>query len=185
MIFKQLAEAELETHIGKFLSWYKLGLLSGLFNFSLKYCTLAKVTEHLALQLLRTHEWLTIISKLLHHQKGRRYICYAYVNSSPLLVRGCVTNRKNVCPNSNAYEMFVRSEASVATTQDTGRVHVLWSKLLLGTIRKITLTHIRCICISMHNTLKDGHPNWSLGISWYDYWYVGITTAYMNSSLWE
>ena len=30
--------------------------------------------------------------------------CYAHVNSSPLLVRGCVTNRKNVCPNSNAHE---------------------------------------------------------------------------------
>ena len=50
--------------------------------------------------------------------------CYAHVNSSPLLVRGCVTNRKNVCPNSNAHDKYVRSEASVAATQNTGRVHV-------------------------------------------------------------
>ena len=33
--------------------------------------------------------------------------------------------------------------------------------------------------------MKDGHPNWSLGIPWDDYWYVGITTAYMNVSLWR
>ena len=106
------------------------------------------------------------------------------MNSLPLLVRGYVTNRKNVCPNSNAHEKYVCSEASVATTQDTGRVHVLRSQLLIGTIWKITLTYIRCICLSMYNALKDGHPNWSLGIPWYDYWYIGITTIYMNISLW-
>ena len=50
--------------------------------------------------------------------------CYAHVIRSPLLVRGCVTNRKNVCPNSNAHEKYAHSEASVAATQDTGRVHV-------------------------------------------------------------
>ena len=61
-------------------------------------------------------------------------LCYAHVNSSPLLVRGSVTNRKNVCPNSNAHEKYVRSEASVAATQDTERVHVPRSQLLIGTI---------------------------------------------------
>ena len=35
----------------------------------------------------------------------------------------------------------------------------------------------------MHNALKDGHLNCSLGIPWYDYWYVGIAIAYMNISL--
>ena len=50
--------------------------------------------------------------------------CYAHVKCSPLLVRGCVTNRKNVCPNSNAHEKYAHSEASVTATQDTGRVHV-------------------------------------------------------------
>ena len=105
------------------------------------------------------------------------------MNSSPLLVRGCVINRKNVCLNSNAHEKYVRSEASVAATQDTGRVHVQRSQLLIGMIWKITLTYTRCICILLHNALKDGYLNWSFGIPWYDYWYVGIVTAYMNSSL--
>ena len=50
--------------------------------------------------------------------------CYAHVNSTQLLVRGCVTNRKNVCLNSNAHEKYACSEASVAATQDTGRVHL-------------------------------------------------------------
>ena len=50
--------------------------------------------------------------------------CYAHVNSSPVLVRGYVTNRKNVCPNSNAHEKYARLEASVAATQDTGRIHI-------------------------------------------------------------
>ena len=63
-------------------------------------------------------------------------LCYAHVNSSPLLVRGCITNRKNVCSNPNTHEKYVRSEASVAATQDTGRVHVQWSQLLIGTIWK-------------------------------------------------
>ena len=85
--------------------------------------------------------------------------CYAHVNSSPLLVRGCVTNRKNVCPNSNAHKKYVRSEASVAATQDTGRVHVQGSQLLIGTIWKITLTYTQCICILLHNALNDGYPN--------------------------
>ena len=61
-------------------------------------------------------------------------VCYAHVNSSPLIVRGCVTNRKNICPSSNAREKYVRSEASVAATQDTGRVHVQRSQLLIGMI---------------------------------------------------
>ena len=51
-------------------------------------------------------------------------------------------------------------------------------------IWKIALTYIWCICWLMYNALKYGYPNWSLGIPWYDYWYVGITTVYMNISLW-
>ena len=31
-------------------------------------------------------------------------LCYAHVNSLPVLVRDCITNRKNVSPNSNARE---------------------------------------------------------------------------------
>ena len=50
--------------------------------------------------------------------------CYAHVNSSRLLVRDCVTNRKNVCLSSNAHEKYARSEVSVTATQDTRRVHV-------------------------------------------------------------
>ena len=111
--------------------------------------------------------------------------CYAHVNSSPLLVRGCVTNRQNVCQNSNAHEKYACSEASVAATQHTGRVHVQRSQLLIGTIWKITLTFTWAICILLHNALKDCHPNWSLGIPWYHYWYVGIATAYINSRLWR
>ena len=107
------------------------------------------------------------------------------MNSSPLLVRGCVTNWQNLCLNSNAHEKHACSDASVAATQDTGRVQVQWSQLLIGTIWKITLTYTQCICILLHNALKDGHPNWSVSIPWYDYWYVGIATAYLNSSLWR
>ena len=81
--------------------------------------------------------------------------------------------------------MYACSEASVAATQDTGGVQIQWSLLLIGTIWKITLTYIRCTCILLQYAQKDGHPNWSRGIPWYDYWYVGIATAYMNSSLWR
>ena len=46
-------------------------------------------------------------------------------------------------------------------------------------------THTRCICILLHIALKDGNPNWSLCIPWYDYWYIGIATTFMNSILWR
>lgn len=46
---------------------------------------------------------------------------YAHVNSTSILVRDCITNRKNVSLNSNACKKQERLEASLATTQVTRR----------------------------------------------------------------
>ena len=130
-------------------------------------------------------------------------VCYAHVNSLPLLVRGCVTNRKNLSLNSNTHEKYPRSGASVAATQvlRTREQLTIISKRLRHR-QEERMSELQCsrdiftlrgicsyysgyqkssrsmkvitdwnnmednsdlypvhICLSMHNTLKDGHPN--------------------------
>ena len=111
--------------------------------------------------------------------------CYAYLNSSPLLVGGCVTKMEermselqcsweicvliDICSD---YWGYRKSSHSMKLITDWNNMKDNSNTYLVN-------------MPSMYNALKDGHPNWSLSIPWYDYWYIGIGTAYMDISLWE